>query len=353
MIQLPLKSTVRVFMNIIDQIQNIKVEFETAMSQIKTSERLEETRLTFLGRKGRIAQLMDYFKTLPEQDRRAHGKEVQLLRTFLETAIEDKKKEVAVVDFGVDTPSFDVTLSKYDPLQGKKHIYSQVIEELEDIFISMGYDLVSGNEVESDYYNFTALNIPEQHPARDTTDTFWLTQPGLLLRTHTSSIQAHIMRERKPPIAVFSIGRCYRNEKTDATHDFMFMQMECMFIDKDVSIANLLATAQIFLRTIFQKSDLSIRVRPGYFPFVEPGLEIDATCPFCKHGCTICKKSGWIEMLGSGLIHPNVLAMSGIDSKEYSGFALGMGIERLIMLRHGITDIRLFHSSKLAFLDQF
>jgi len=339
-------------MKLLQDIQQIRSEFLEKINAVTSSDGVEKLRIEFLGRKGSVATIVAAFKLLPESERRTLGPVIQELRSFLESTL-DEKKGMLEQKKTVDQAFFDVTTSRFSELKGRKHVYSQVIEQLEDIFLSMGYDIVQGNEVETDYYNFTALNIPENHPAREMTDTFWLANPGLLLRTHTSAIQARIMKERKPPLAIFSTGRCYRNEQTDATHDFMFMQAECMFIDTDVSVANLLATAQTFLRAIFDKHDLNIRVRPGFFPFVEPGLEIDSTCPFCKHGCSICKKTGWIEMLGSGLIHPNVLKMGGIDESKYSGFAFGMGIERLIMLRYGITDIRLFRSNKLSFLDQF
>lgn len=345
-------------------IEQIKTTFFLKLENVKNQEDLEKLRIEFLGRKGNIADLMAHFKTLSEQERRKFGPLIQELRSNFEKELSSYVQNFAIAKTMADESTdkleqkkikqfFDVTTSLSSELKGTKHIFSQVIEELEDIFISMGYDIVQGNEVEDAYYNFTALNIPENHPARDTTDTFWLTQPGMLLRTHTSSVQAHVMKKGTLPLAIFSSGRCYRNEKTDATHDFMFMQYECMFIDKEVSISNLLATAQTFLRALFKRDDLNIRVRPGYFPFVEPGLELDATCPFCKGGCAFCKKTGWIEMFGAGLIHPNVLKMSGIDETKYTGFALGGGIERLIMLRHGIPDIRLFRNNKIAFLDQF
>lgn len=349
-------------MNIQETIEQIRTEFTEKLQSAKTKEDIEKLRIEFLGRKGKIPELMTTFKNLPENDRKTFGPIIQKLRSDLESvfakATPDKQESKMQ-----NKSFFDVTTSLASELKGTKHIFSQVIEELEDIFVSMGYDIVHGNEVEDAYYNFTALNIPENHPAREMTDTFWLHNPGMLLRTHTSSVQAHVMKQGKLPLAIFSSGRCYRNEKTDATHDFMFMQYECMFIDKEVSISNLLATAQTFLRALFKRDDLNIRVRPGYFPFVEPGLELDATCPFCKEGlsaialakeeCAFCKKTGWIEMFGAGLIHPNVLKMSGIDETKYTGFALGGGIERLIMLRHGISDIRLFRNNKIAFLDQF
>ena len=211
-------------------------------------------------------------------------------------------------------------------------------------------------EVDTDYYNFEALNIPKEHPARDMHDTFWLSkayhQP-LLMRTHTSSVQAHAMETRRPPIAVGIPGRCYRHEATDASHDFMFMQCEILMIDKNISLSNLFATAKQFLSALFGKQDMTIRVRPGYFPFVEPGVEIDVSCPFCKTGCGVCKKTRWLEICGAGLVHPNVLKASNINPQEYSGFAFGFGLTRLVMLKYGINDIRLLHSNKIDFLKQF
>jgi len=217
----------------------------------------------------------------------------------------------------------------------------------------MGFERADGPEIETDYYNFEALNIPEDHPARDMHDTFWLTLPNMLLRTHTSTVQIRAMEQRDKPLAIFAPGRAYRNEETDASHDFMFTQLETLLIDKNVSMANLLATAKTFLQKIFNKQNLEIRVRPGYFPFVEPGVEIDAQCPFCTQGCSVCKKTRWIELLGAGLVHPNVLKYGGVDTDIYSGFAFGLGIERLAMIKHGITDIRLFHQNKESFLKQF
>ena len=299
---------------------------------------------------------MHQLKKLPVEEKRVLGPKLNQLKTDIQNAYEDKKEEIQQL---ITTKKlgkqkyFDVTASRYQELRPSRHIYTQIIEQFENIFISMGYDIVDGPEAETDYYNFEALNIPPNHPARDLQDTFWLDVSDKLLRTQTSSVQARVMKAKELPLAVFSPGRCYRNEATDASHDFMFTQAEALLIDKNVSIAHLLATARIFLQTIFEKEDLKIRVRPGYFPFVEPGLEIDASCPFCTAGCSVCKKTTWIELLGSGLVHPNVLRAGNIDPDIYSGFAFGIGIERVAMLKYGINDIRLFHSSKIAFLDQF
>ncbi len=338
------------------QIIALQQEFLKALGRVETEQDLEQIRITFLGRQGNIASLISQFKKLSTEEKKIIGPQLSQLKNDIQQAFENKKEEMhqlLATKKITKQRYFDVTASQYQALQPSQHIYTQIIEQLENIFISMGYDIVDGPEVESDYYNFEALNIPQHHPARDLQDTFWLDVSDKLLRTQTSSVQARIMKTKKLPLAIFSPGRCYRNEATDASHDFMFTQAEALFIDKNVSVAHLLATARVFLQTIFEKKDLKIRVRPGYFPFVEPGLEIDASCPFCKTGCSVCKKTTWIELLGSGLVHPNVLRAGNIDPAIYSGFAFGLGIERLAMLKYGINDIRLFHSSKIAFLDQF
>ncbi|MGB8367024.1 MAG: phenylalanine--tRNA ligase subunit alpha [Candidatus Babeliales bacterium] len=338
------------------QIIILKEEFIQALTKVETEQDLEQIRVLFLGRQGNIAALINQFKKLSIAEKKLLGPELNQLKTDIQERYEDKKEEIEQLHAAKKIGKkryFDVTASLYQELQPSLHIYTQIIEQLENVFISMGYDIVDGPEVESDYYNFEALNIPPHHPARDLQDTFWLDVSDKLLRTQTSSVQARIMKTKKLPLAAFSPGRCYRNEATDASHDFMFTQAEALFIDKNVSVAHLLATARTFLQTIFEKKDLKIRVRPGYFPFVEPGLEIDASCPFCKTGCSVCKKTTWIELLGSGLVHPNVLRAGNIDPNIYSGFAFGLGIERLAMLKYGINDIRLFHSSKITFLDQF
>lgn len=339
-----------------EQIIAIKQELNRSLETVKTEQDLEQIRITFLGRQGNIAALMDQLKKLPVEKRRIVGPKLNQLKTVVQQAYEDKKEEMQQLLATKKIAKqryFDVTASHYQELQPSRHIYTQIIEQLENIFISMGYDIVDGPEAETDYYNFEALNIPPHHPARDLQDTFWLDVSDKLLRTQTSSVQARIMKTKELPLAVFSPGRCYRNEATDASHDFMFTQAEALLIDKNISIAHLLATARIFLQRIFERKDLKIRIRPGYFPFVEPGLEIDASCPFCRTGCSVCKKTTWIELLGSGLVHPNVLRAGNIDPEVYSGFAFGLGIERIAMLKYGINDIRLFHSSKIAFLDQF
>ena len=342
--------------NLKKQLEEIKTELDQAIKSATTQDELESVRVKFLGRKGKIALLMMQLKTLPIEQKRTLGPLLNQLKQHAQAAY-DKQLETLQQESTRQTElqqqHFDVTTSRYDELKGTQHIYSHVIEQLEDIFISMGYDIADGPEAELDYYNFEALNIPSDHPARELEDTFWLNIPNMLLRTQTSNVQARMMETKQLPLAIFAPGRCYRKEATDATHDFMFTQAEGLLIDKNISVAHLLATARAFLQAIFEKEDIKIRVRPGFFPFVEPGLEIDASCPFCKTGCSACKKTTWIELLGSGLVHPNVLKASGIDPNVYSGFAFGLGIERIAMIKHGINDIRLFHASSISFLDQF
>jgi len=343
--------------NLRDQIVAVKDQLTTALLKVQNEKELEDVRVAFLGRNGHITSLMEQLKNLSLDEKKEFGPALNELKLFVQNSYNTKKQalldNVAAAAMA-KTQHFDVTAYKHSTLPGHIHAYTQTIEDLENIFISMGYEVADGPEVETDYYNFHALNIPADHPARDMHDTFWLTLPSMLMRTHTSTVQIHSMEHKKPPMAIFAPGRAFRNEATDASHDFMFTQGEGLVIDKNISIANLLATSKAFLQAFFEKEDLSIRARPGYFPFVEPGIEIDASCPFCSgHGCSTCKRTGWIELLGSGLVHPNVLQCSGIDSEKYSGFAFGFGIERLAMIKYGINDIRLFHSSKIHFLDQF
>ncbi len=342
--------------DITNQINALKNQFKTTLKAVVTEHALENLRIEFLGRKGHIAALMKQLKTLTLEEKQAIGPLINELKQDIEKEYDLKKQmllEKNMQQAALKQQNFDVTAYKPKPLQSSLHIYTHLIERLENIFIAMGYEITDGPEVETDYYNFEALNIPADHPARELHDTFWLHIPNMLLRTHTSTVQAHAMEANGPPLALFAPGRCYRNEATDASHDFMFMQAEGLVIDKDISMAHLLATAQNFLQEFFEKKDLNIRVRPGYFPFVEPGVEIDASCPFCTTGCSVCKKTGWIELLGAGLVHPNVLQCSGIDPEHYSGFAFGCGLERLAMIKHGIYDIRLFRSSKINVLKQF
>ncbi|PKN03560.1 phenylalanine--tRNA ligase subunit alpha [Candidatus Dependentiae bacterium HGW-Dependentiae-1] len=337
-------------------VKSLKQESDAALAAAKTEQELEAVRVDFLGRQGRIAGLMESLKTASLDEKRILGPALNELKQHITQRHAEKKEaleKASIQQQLLKKQYFDVTASLANQTPAHLHVYTHLIQELENIFISMGYKVADGPEVETEYHNFEALNIPKDHPARDMQDTFWLTLPNMLLRTHTSNVQVRQMEQFGPPLAIFATGRTYRHEAVDAKHDLMFSQGEVLLVDKNVSMAQLLATAQTFLQAIFNKKDLKMRVRTGYFPFVEPGIEIDASCPFCTKGCSVCKQTTWIELLGAGLVHPNVLKCGGIDTEKYSGFAMGFGLERIAMIRYGINDIRLFHSSKIPFLDQF
>lgn len=326
------------------------------LSQVKTENSLEDLRVQWLGKQGIITKLTHRLKEVSLEERRRIGPTINKLKTEVLELFAKKEQELEQLKIQQEAlrySNFDVTAYKPVSDQGSLHPYTRVIELVEDIFLSMGFEIAEGPEVETDYYNFEALNIPKDHPARDMQDTFWLTLPHLLMRTHTSSVEIRVMSNRKPPLAIVVPGRAYRNEATDASHDFMFMQLEGLFVDTNVSLANLFATMKSFLQTFFEKKDIEIKIRPSYFPFVEPGVEIDMSCPFCTTGCSVCKRTRWIEICGAGLCHPAVLEACSLDPKKYSGFAFGFGLTRLVMLKYGITDIRLLHSHKIDFLKQF
>lgn len=337
-------------------LDSITQEFSIALENISDATALESVRVAFLGRKGKVADLMEQLKHLPVEEKKIVGPLLNQFKTNAQLQLDTRATEIQQkenLEKDAREKSFDVSAYKNNELKGTLHIYTQIIEDLENVFISMGYDIVDGPEVENEYYNFESLNIPADHPAREAEDSFYMHKKGTLLRTQCSTMQARAMENSEPPIAIFAPGRVYRKEATDQTHDFLFTQAEILLVDKNISVSNLLATAHTFLRKIFDNDTLEMRVRPGFFPFVEPGLEIDASCTFCTTGCSVCKHTRWIELLGTGMVHPNVLRASGIDPEIYSGFAFGMGIERIAMIKYGIHDIRLFHSSKIKFLDQF
>lgn len=340
-----------------EQILTIKDELAKAIQNATNNDALECARITYLGRNGQIAQLMDTLKKLSLEEKRTIGPLLNDLKIFAESAHHERQQALSQAQLCQEAhrkQHFDVTAYRANKTPGSLHIYTHIIRQIEDIFTSMGYSLADGPEIETEYYNFDALNLPATHPARDMYDTIWVGDvPNMLLRTHTSPVQVRAMEQQGVPLAVFVPGRTYRHEATDATHDFMFSQVEGLFVDKNVSISNLIATSKAFLSALFETKEIAIRVRPSYFPFVEPGLEIDFSCPFCKSGCSICKKSGFIELMGAGLVHPHVLHCGGIDPEIYSGFAFGFGLERLAMIKYGINDIRLFHGNKLSFLEQF
>lgn len=339
-----------------EKIKHHAHEFTTRLEQASNAAEVEAVRVAYLGRSGIITELTATLKNLSLEEKRLFGPELNHFKKCAEEAMTEKLTSIINASRAAQEARralFDVTAYEPGVERGSLHPATLVTERVEDILISMGFEVIEGPEVETEECNFEALNIPENHPARDFQDTFWLPYPHRLLRTHTSSVQIRGMRQRQPPLAIASIGRTYRNEATDASHDFVFMQCEGIVVDKKISLAHLLATLKHFLQELFEKEQLALRVRPNYFPFVEPGVEVDMTCPFCEEGCSVCKKTRWIEICGAGLVHPHVLKAGGVNPEEYSGFAFGFGLTRLIMLKYGIDDIRLLHSGKVDFLKQF
>jgi phenylalanyl-tRNA synthetase alpha chain len=327
-----------------------------ALHEVKDELVLEQVRVKFLGRNGLLTVLMKKLKELSVDERRLWAPRCNDLKHQALTAFEDKKQflfEQKIEHENERLQNFDVTAYKPDQYRGSLHPLTSLIQRLEDILSSMGFDIRQGPELEVPFFNFEALNIPEDHPARDIQDTFWLKHEPYLLRTHTSNVQIREMHQKKPPLAIASLGRVFRSEATDATHDFVFHQCEGFMVDTDISMAHLLAVTKSILTALFVKHDMNIRIRPSYYPFVEPGIDVDISCLFCTSGCSVCKKTGWIELAGAGLIHPSVLRSCSINPDHYRGFAFGFGIERLAMLMYGINDIRLFRSNKIDFLKQF
>jgi phenylalanyl-tRNA synthetase alpha chain len=335
-------------------IQELESRSLARIAAAATLEELEAVRVDALGRKGPLAQAGKEMGKLPPEDRGRIGKFLNSARQNLEQAFESKKRRLDSdsLNARLDAGWLDVTLPAPGPRRGHLHPISRIQRELEDLFASLGFATLDGPEVETEYHNFDALNIPADHPARDMQDTFWL-DGGNLLRTHTSPVQVRGMERLGPPLRMIAPGRVFRNESVDASHEHTFYQIEGMMIDRDVSVAHLLYFMKTLLAAIFQR-EVTIRLRPGYFPFVEPGFELDIRCLICGgSGCPVCKQSGWVELLPCGLVNPNVLRMSGIDPAEWNGFAFGLGLTRLVMMRYGIDDIRHLQGGDLRFLEQF
>ncbi len=325
-----------------------------AFTSAESVEQLEEARVEALGRKGTLAQISKEFGKLSAEERSQLGKLLNAVKQELESESANKKRrfEQAALAERLANEWIDVTLPAPGIRPGSLHPITQIQREIEDLFTSLGFAVLDGPEMESEEHNFDALNIPATHPARDMQDTFWLSN-GQLLRTHTSPVQVRGMRKLSAPLRMIAPGRVFRNEEVDASHEHTFYQVEGMMVDRDVSVANLIYFMKTLLSGIF-KRDVTVRLRPGYFPFVEPGFELDIRCLICDGaGCPVCKHSGWVELLPCGLVHPNVLRMSNIDPEEWGGFAFGLGLTRLAMMRYGIGDIRQLQGGDLRFLSQF
>ena len=324
------------------------------IEEADTLDQLEAVRVEVLGRNGTLAAISKDFKKLAPDDKARIGKLLNSVKQEVESAFETKKSkfESAALATRLDAEWLDLTLPAPGVRKGSLHPVTQIQREIEDLFISLGFTVLDGPEVETEYHNFDALNIPGTHPARDMQDTFWL-EGGNLLRTHTSPVQVRGMRTLGPPLRMIAPGRVFRNEEVDASHEHTFYQLEGMMIDREVSVANLIYFMKTLLSGIF-KREVTVRLRPGYFPFVEPGFELDIQCLICGGpGCPVCKQSGWVELLPCGLVHPSVLRMSGINPDEWNGFAFGLGLTRLAMMRYQIDDIRQLQGGDLRFLTQF
>jgi phenylalanyl-tRNA synthetase alpha chain len=336
------------------QLEELRRATLAAFASVSSLQELEACRVEALGRKGSLAQMTKEFGKLQPAERAQLGKVLNSVKQDLEGEYEKKKEsfERTALEEQLAKEWVDVTLPAPGIRPGSLHPITQIQIEIEDLFTSLGFAVLDGPEVETEEHNFDALNIPPTHPARDMQDTFWLSD-GHLLRTHTSPVQVRGMRRFGPPLRMIAPGRVFRNEEVDASHEHTFYQLEGMMVDHDVSVANLIYFMKTLLSSIF-KREVTVRLRPGYFPFVEPGFELDIHCLICDGvGCAVCKHSGWVELLPCGLIHPHVLRMSGIDPDEWGGFAFGLGLTRLAMMRYGIDDIRQLQGGDLRFLQQF
>ncbi|MCK4917452.1 MAG: phenylalanine--tRNA ligase subunit alpha [Candidatus Omnitrophica bacterium] len=343
-----------------NKVKILEETFSQDLSLVKTQAEVEFLRVKYLGRKSELTELFSNIPVLSKEEKGIWGKNLNTLKQKISSLLEDKLKNM-----GCKEDEVDLTFPSASFEKGSRHILTTVTQEICLCFEKLGFNIIEGNEIEDEGHNFEALNIPIDHPSRDADDTFYLDLPKgnegkFLLRSHTSPSQTRVMKREKPPLAVISPGRVYRPDDVDATHSFMFHQIEGFAVDETISFAHLKGVLLHFARDFFS-SDVELRFRPHYFPFTEPSAEVDVSCFICKgpkkkkkiHKCAICKDKGWLEVLGCGMIHPNVLEACEIDSKKYKGFAFGMGVERIAMLKYGINDIRYFYENDVRFLDQF
>lgn len=341
-------------MRLDETIEAIKAEIQTDLGLSSNVKEIEALKIKYLGKKGRVQGLMPLLKDATADERPIFGKMINDLKGALEETLNSAllRFEREELNKRLASEAIDITLPGRQRFHGQGHVILNLLNEAIEILSGMGFAVQYGPEIESDYYNYEALNFPPDHPARDMHDTFYITG-DLLLRTHTSNTQVRVMEACKPPIRVICPGKCYRNENISARSHVLFHQVEGLYIDRDVTFADLLATLEEFFVKLLHR-EIKMRYRPSYFPFVEPGVEVDIDCFVCNsEGCSVCKHTGWLEVVGAGMVHPEVMKSGGIDPEEYSGYAWGFGIERLAMLRYGINDIRLFLEDDLRFLKQF
>lgn len=347
-----------------EKISKIKEEAMSAVLAVQDSGKLNDLKIKYLGRKSDFNAMLKGIKDLTSEEKKEVGPFANGVKRELEDLFASKEREIAAKSFNLDAEKIDVTIPAKKPKRGHMHILSQVQYEIEDIFTSMGFEIADGPEVETEFYNFDALNMPKFHPARDMQDTFWLKnnqqqttnnkqQERVALRTQTSSVQIRYMEKHKPPFRIVAPGRVFRREATDTTHEHTFYQFEALVVGDDINVANMKHVAQEFFSRFFKK-DVKVRLRPSYFPFVEPGFEFDITCTVCGgKGCSACRGGGWLELGGAGMVNQNVFVACGYPRNRYQGFAWGFGLERLAMMKYKIDDVRLFHSGDLRFINQF
>lgn len=336
------------------QLENIESEAIKETSSCDSIKGLDDLRVKFLGKKGELTAILKQMGKLSAEERPVIGQLANKIRQDIENVITTKTKELKEKEQAakIAAESIDITLPGKPQTLGRLHPLSVVESEIKEIFMGMGFSIADGPEVEYDYYNFEALNLPPDHPARDTQDTFYITD-NILLRTQTSSVQVHVMENQKPPIRIISPGRVYRSDAVDATHSPIFHQIEGLVVDKGITMADLKGTLETLMKKLYG-DDCKIRLRPHHFPFTEPSCEVDISCYMCGgKGCSVCKGEGYIELLGAGMVHPKVLAGCGIDTEIYSGFAFGLGLERMVTARYDISDMRLLYENDLRFLKQF
>ena len=336
------------------KLEEIRANAARELAEASDSQALESLRVKYLGKKGEVTSILKQMGKLSPEERPVIGELANKVRAFIEDDLTKRAAELKAqaTQKRLEEERLDVTLPGKHRELGVKHPLSIVLDEIKEIFVGMGFDIVEGPEVEYDYYNFEALNIPKDHPARDTQDTFYINE-NILLRTQTSPVQVRVMEKQKPPIRIISPGRVYRSDAVDATHSPLFHQIEGLVVDKGVTFSDLKGTLELFIKKLYGE-ETRVRFRPHHFPYTEPSAEMDMSCFKCGgKGCSMCKGEGWIEILGCGMVHPQVLENCGIDPEVYSGFAFGVGLERIAMMRYGIDDMRLLYENDLRFLKQF
>lgn len=342
------------------KLAEIREKAIAAIADAADLKKLDEVRVAILGKKGELTGVLRGMKDLSNEERPLVGKLANEVRSAIEGELEKAKETISKKqrELQLKAEVIDVTLPAKKSTLGHRHPMTIVLDDIKDIFIGMGYSIAEGPEIENAYYNFDALNIPEEHPAKDEQDTFYINE-DMMLRTSTSPVQVHVMENQKPPIRIIAPGRVFRSDEVDATHSPVFHQIEGLVVDKGITMGDLKGALEVFIKELYGES-VKVKFRPHFFPFTEPSAEVDVSCVICGgdghvngEPCRVCKGTGWIEILGCGMVHPRVLEMSGIDPTEYSGFAFGMGLERITMLRYGIKDLRMFYENDVRFLKQF